>query len=135
MDTPASSATSRSPGGRRRREDAGVMPPSSHPPPSPTHSASRRGLLVRGGATSCLTALNGHDLVMSNVANRCRPLLADRSFADASSPPSTSAAERPELDALDPRPLPDRKSTRLNSSHVAISYAVFCLKKKKKTIK
>src|SRR5207253_11375087 len=29
----------------------------------------------------------------------------------------------------------DRKSTRLNSSHVAISYAVFCLKKKKPTIK
>src|SRR5690625_6803275 len=28
----------------------------------------------------------------------------------------------------------DRKSTRLNSSHVAISYAVFCLKKKKLTI-
>src|SRR5215510_15909715 len=27
----------------------------------------------------------------------------------------------------------DRKSTRLNSSHVAISYAVFCLKKKKNT--
>src|SRR5437870_8133791 len=26
---------------------------------------------------------------------------------------------------------PDRKSTRLNSSHVAISYAVFCLKKKR----
>src|SRR5690625_6341579 len=29
----------------------------------------------------------------------------------------------------------DRKSTRLNSSHVAISYAVFCLKKKKKSNK
>src|SRR5438067_5635754 len=29
----------------------------------------------------------------------------------------------------------DRKSTRLNSSHVSISYAVFCLKKKKKKIK
>src|SRR3989442_7517488 len=28
-------------------------------------------------------------------------------------------------------PQPDRKSTRLNSSHVRISYAVFCLKKKK----
>src|SRR5690554_7624569 len=28
----------------------------------------------------------------------------------------------------------DRKSTRLNSSHVRISYAVFCLKKKKKRI-
>src|SRR5437773_11231212 len=28
--------------------------------------------------------------------------------------------------------LQDRKSTRLNSSHITISYAVFCLKKKKK---
>src|SRR5437660_10591873 len=41
---------------------------------------------------------------------------------------------------IQPRPLDsvfllrgeDRKSTRLNSSHVAISYAVFCLKKKKR---
>src|SRR5688572_31178266 len=30
------------------------------------------------------------------------------------------------------RPVVDRKSTRLNSSHSQISYAVFCLKKKKK---
>src|SRR5258708_9175677 len=30
--------------------------------------------------------------------------------------------------------LGDRKSTRLNSSHQIISYAVFCLKKKKKTL-
>src|SRR5256885_8347315 len=29
---------------------------------------------------------------------------------------------------------PDRKSTRLNSSHLVISYAVFCLKKKKQDI-
>src|SRR5690242_21403066 len=29
----------------------------------------------------------------------------------------------------------DRKSTRLNSSHMSISYAVFCLKKKKKNTK
>src|SRR5688572_31422816 len=34
--------------------------------------------------------------------------------------------------AADPVPSPDRKSTRLNSSHSQISYAVFCLKKKKK---
>src|SRR5690349_24155555 len=33
--------------------------------------------------------------------------------------------------ALEPARI-DRKSTRLNSSHVEISYAVFCLKKKKK---
>src|SRR2546426_3782909 len=31
-----------------------------------------------------------------------------------------------------PAPIVDRKSTRLNSSHLVISYAVFCLKKKKK---
>src|SRR5699024_12578538 len=31
-----------------------------------------------------------------------------------------------------PDPPRDRKSTRLNSSHVSISYAVFCLKKKKR---
>src|SRR5437899_5822496 len=32
-------------------------------------------------------------------------------------------------------PFQDRKSTRLNSSHLGISYAVFCLKKKKKKTK
>src|SRR6266851_8865626 len=32
---------------------------------------------------------------------------------------------------MTPRSAPDRKSTRLNSSHITISYAVFCLKKKK----
>src|SRR5690625_7040914 len=38
-------------------------------------------------------------------------------------------------DAADELQFLDRKSTRLNSSHVAISYAVFCLKKKKKHIR
>src|SRR2546426_1895785 len=32
-------------------------------------------------------------------------------------------------------PPPDRKSTRLNSSHLVISYAVFCLKKKTKSVR
>src|SRR5258708_2019256 len=40
---------------------------------------------------------------------------------------------RPELSGLG-YSFPDRKSTRLNSSHQIISYAVFCLKKKKNTI-
>src|SRR2546421_7337320 len=40
------------------------------------------------------------------------------------------AAARPEVRAFEL----DRKSTRLNSSHDQISYAVFCLKKKKKRI-
>src|SRR5438105_5867709 len=41
----------------------------------------------------------------------------------------TACAERCAPDS--PRNSPDRKSTRLNSSHEWISYAVFCLKKKK----
>src|SRR2546426_7595899 len=40
------------------------------------------------------------------------------------------AGHRADRDA--DRSPPDRKSTRLNSSHLVISYAVFCLKKKKK---
>src|SRR5207249_8702609 len=39
-------------------------------------------------------------------------------------------AERPALRPESGGPTLDRKSTRLNSSHVSISYAVFCLKKK-----
>src|SRR5438034_4679751 len=43
------------------------------------------------------------------------------------------AAARPVGRSRAPRPVgTDRKSTRLNSSHTVISYAVFCLKKKKK---
>src|SRR5207253_9167410 len=46
----------------------------------------------------------------------------------------TTAASPSPLNPLDVVPaivvIGDRKSTRLNSSHVAISYAVFCLKKK-----
>src|SRR3712207_7454272 len=42
--------------------------------------------------------------------------------------PPSARAEGDNLLALE-----DRKSTRLNSSHANISYAVFCLKKKKKT--
>src|SRR5438132_9584549 len=45
-------------------------------------------------------------------------------------PTVTDALERAVLTAL--KRVRDRKSTRLNSSHTVISYAVFCLKKKKK---
>src|SRR5690606_41761853 len=48
--------------------------------------------------------------------------------------PGSTASKLAETLALSPvrlRRAVDRKSTRLNSSHVKISYAVFCLKKKK----
>src|SRR5437868_13116975 len=45
-----------------------------------------------------------------------------------------SGKQKPEkFEGLPADILIDRKSTRLNSSHVSISYAVFCLKKKKKS--
>src|SRR5256885_9065350 len=47
--------------------------------------------------------------------------------------PSTSWAYNADLPKHEYNPEKDRKSTRLNSSHLVISYAVFCLKKKKKT--
>src|SRR5690606_41945749 len=48
----------------------------------------------------------------------------------------TVRARRPQarLEGAAVQPI-DRKSTRLNSSHVKISYAVFCLKKKQQTIR
>src|SRR5690606_39458577 len=61
---------------------------------------------------------------------------------EAPLPPSSVGKTVSSLNALLPPdvavrrliPVSDRKSTRLNSSHVKISYAVFCLKKKKKNI-
>src|SRR5690606_41888726 len=50
----------------------------------------------------------------------------------AQQPPSFEAGLLARTKALMKRPSIDRKSTRLNSSHVKISYAVFCLKNKKK---
>src|SRR5690348_2873807 len=43
----------------------------------------------------------------------------------------SSNGQRPRLEEQGACQRPDRKSTRLNSSHPSISYAVFCLKKKK----
>src|SRR5882724_12120664 len=52
-----------------------------------------------------------------------RPGEADRAVAGGEARPDRPAGRGA-----------DRKSTRLNSSHLGISYAVFCLKKKKKKI-
>src|SRR3712207_6967920 len=46
-------------------------------------------------------------------------------------PPAHGVHQRPPVAAQHGREDEDRKSTRLNSSHANISYAVFCLKKKK----
>src|SRR6266508_5144571 len=57
-------------------------------------------------------------------------LLAERDLAGWARALHATGAARPRTPGTR-EVLLDRKSTRLNSSHVAISYAVFCLKKKK----
>src|SRR3712207_6869781 len=65
-----------------------------------------------------VAALHGHEVALGGVVAHAAP----------------EGALRPGRDLLVPGPgrgFRDRKSTRLNSSHANISYAVFCLKKKK----
>src|SRR5256885_11971965 len=67
---------------------------------------------------------------------RCSDARGVRVRRGARGAPHRAAAPVQERDVLglDDRRIPDRKSTRLNSSHLVISYAVFCLKKKKLNI-
>src|SRR5690349_22409625 len=74
-------------------------------------------------ATTEIYTLSLHDAFRSRCSSRASPLV--------SAGPSgrhASGLRRPGSPTRE-----DRKSTRLNSSHVEISYAVFCLKKKKST--
>src|SRR2546427_6808365 len=59
------------------------------------------------------------------------PTAAPGSSADQRARPDSTAAKSPSPRPASPEASGDRKSTRLNSSHSQISYAVFCLKKKK----
>src|SRR5947208_12919296 len=61
------------------------------------------------------------------LGHRAREWRSNGTFAAAASGPASSTFPSPDSRAL------DRKSTRLNSSHQIISYAVFCLKRKKLT--
>src|SRR2546426_3686349 len=70
-------------------------------------------------ATTEIYTLSLHDALP--ISCRCR---ARRRWRLRRSPPASSCRTAC-------RPRGDRKSTRLNSSHLVISYAVFCLKKKK----
>src|SRR5207249_7201072 len=101
---------------------------SSHPPPHlPSFPTRRSSDLFRFGKTSAQFAED-----LSKLEN---PLLAGkppRRAQGAARKAFTAPRRVPQRDGIVRRIETDldRKSTRLNSSHVSISYAVFCLKKK-----
>src|SRR5205807_9256907 len=96
-----------------------------YPPPSPTHTytlslhdALPISLIVEVRRT-------GQDcpgIATRIVRLKCRVWPNDRIIS----------ADSIDLSSHGGNTMTDRKSTRLNSSHLVISYAVFCLKKKKK---
>src|SRR3712207_7897141 len=65
------------------------------------------------------------------VALMSQPTLICADTANASPPSAIPVSQSRQNRVRCRRNSPDRKSTRLNSSHANISYAVFCLKKKK----
>src|SRR3712207_8500709 len=85
------------------------------------------------------TSPSGSDLPPASVSVTVTSQLAAWLIARGSSQSTTVEVVRsvtvmsskPELEAWSAEDASDRKSTRLNSSHANISYAVFCLKKKK----
>src|SRR5690606_41643906 len=96
---------------------------STQPPPAQLYTLSLHDALPISAPVAALGALREH---LEVVHQRAHPrlhllLLGARQEADVLAQRDGHARH----DDL------DRKSTRLNSSHVKISYAVFCLKKKK----
>src|SRR5207249_12294505 len=86
-------------------------------------------------ATTHISTLSLHDALpisrTASLAFACSN--ASSFFCVAARSPCSSSTLRTSVfrSAEEARCVRDRKSTRLNSSHVSISYAVFCLKKKK----
>src|SRR2546428_4540192 len=79
--------------------------------------------LFRSNYVSTLYALKGHELCTSS--SWVNPIVSKHG------PPEVTSDAHPTLAGQQAIETIDRKSTRLNSSHDQISYAVFCLKKKK----
>src|SRR5204863_8842758 len=98
--------------------------------------------LFNDPATTVIYTLSLHDalpILVSPAVPRRRMAALRAGFAEragwARADPRPDLQTRRHAGGLGrPGRLGDRKSTRLNSSHVEISYAVFCLKKKKKDI-
>src|SRR5690606_40643882 len=98
------------------------LPPCPTPFPYATLFRSGVSGLVRAGALGMRAVLRGPVRAVVRVVARPAALL--RALAAGRGVPAAPVQRGLQLG--------DRKSTRLNSSHVKSSYAVFCLKKKSK---
>src|SRR5688572_32494740 len=89
-------------------------------------------LMIRRPPTSTLFPYT----TLFRSCRRSCPRRADRRVSGRRRRAGVQTQERRQSLGADAQPLRtrDRKSTRLNSSHSQISYAVFCLKKKKKKV-
>src|SRR5690625_2128426 len=106
----------------------GITPTTKHPISLYSHhySSTEKGFVSRNEET--YKGLRHVRNVFGG--NRKATFVMDRDYDDVKMIKTILAQEDNFIIRLKKK---DRKSTRLNSSHVAISYAVFCLKKKKKT--
>src|SRR5438874_8258756 len=96
-------------GSHARHDDEFPFDAPDHPGAFRENLSPRRNCVAQAGQLHCSHLLRG--------------LLSSR-------PPSWRGPQQTRPRTWRPRSFQDRKSTRLNSSHVEISYAVFCLKKK-----
>src|SRR5204863_9842331 len=83
--------------------------------------------------TTLFRSLPARDAVDRPTAHGCPRLVAPHLHPPEQRPCRDPRRFGPRRDRRDGARAEDRKSTRLNSSHVEISYAVFCLKKKKQS--
>src|SRR5207247_10677114 len=101
-------------------------PPERRAPPSfPTRRSSDLGSTLRAFGCSPSTRGRGCHLL------RSFPEAGEGSFGGGDAAEPSTVGGREEVRRASLAGKEDRKSTRLNSSHEWISYAVFCLKKKK----
>src|SRR5690606_3525581 len=104
----------RAPGQEPERDEGGNGPDlSTHHDPAPTRTPAT---IVRPRAGKCTISSYFRSNRFSTRSSAATSGRRESPLTSASSAPTSATV--------------DRKSTRLNSSHVKISYAVFCLKKK-----